>query len=180
MMRFSTSTQSGVRQVATAGAVAVFVAVLAAGLSAQGGRPGRGGPGGHRPGGPGGPGGVSLPLQQLDLTEDQRTRVRDVMERYQPELQGVGERLRAAMDAQRTAIEMVPTDEGLVRSASDVAAPVQSDMAVLRARIHGEVFAVLTPEQQAKAGEVAAQREARMEQRAAQMQNRRQQRRNRQ
>jgi protein CpxP len=172
MMRFSTSTQSGVRQVATAGAVAVFVAVIAAGLSAQGGRPGRGGPGG--------PGGVSLPLQQLDLTEDQRTRVRDVMERYQPELQGVGERLRAAMDAQRTAIEMVPTDEGLVRSASDVAAPVQSDMAVLRAHIHGEVFAVLTPEQQAKAGEVAAQREARMEQRAAQMQNRRQQRRNRQ
>ena len=176
MMRFSTSTQSGVRQVAACGAVAVvYVAVLAAGLSAQGGRPGRGGPGG-----PGGPGGVSLPLQQLDVTEDQRTRVRDVMERYQPELQGVGERLRAAMDAQRTAIETVPTDEGLVRSASDVAAFVQSDMAVLRARIHGEVFAVLTPEQQAKAGEIAAQREARMEQRAERRQNRRQQRRNRQ
>ena len=171
MMRVSTSTPS-VRQVATAGAVVVFVAVLIAGLSAQGGRPGRGGPGG--------PGGVSLPLRQLDLTEDQRTRVRDVMERYQSELQGVGERLRAAMDAQRTAIETVPTNEGLVRSASDVAATVQSDMAVLRARIHGEVFAALTAEQQAKAGEIAAQREARMEQRAEQRQNRRQQRRNRQ
>ena len=171
MMRVSTSTPS-VRQVATAGAVVVFVAVLIAGLSAQGGRPGRGGPGG--------PGGVSLPLQQLDLTEDQRTRVRDVMKRYQSELQRVGERLRAAMDAQRTAIETVPTNEGLVRSASDVAATVQSDMAVLRARIHGEVFAALTAEQQAKAGEIVAQREARMEQRAEQMQNRRQRRRNRQ
>ena len=167
MMQLSPSTQSGVRQVAAAGVVAVvYVAVLAAGVSSQGGRPGRGGPGG--------PGGISLPLQQLDVTEDQRTRVRDVMERYQPELQGVGERLRAAMDAQRTAIETVPTDEGLVRSASDVAAFVQSDMAVLRARIHGEVFAVLTPEQQAKAGEIAAQREARMEQRAERRQNRRQ------
>ena len=171
MMRVFTLTPS-VRQVATAGAVAVFAAVLTAGLSAQGGRPGRGGPGG--------PGGVSLPLQQLDLTEDQRTRVRDVMKRYQSELQRVGERLRAAMDAQRTAIETVPTNEGLVRSASDVAATVQSDMAVLRARIHGEVFAALTAEQQAKAGEIVAQREARMEQRAEQMQNRRQRRRNRQ
>jgi len=171
MMRVSTLTPS-VRQVAAAGAVAVFAAVLTAGLSAQGGRPGRGGPGG--------PGGVSLPLQQLDLTEDQRTRVRDVMKRYQSELQRVGERLRAAMDAQRTAIETVPTNEGLVRSASDVAATVQSDMAVLRARIHGEVFAALTAEQQAKAGEIVAQREARMEQRAEQMQNRRQRRRNRQ
>ena len=102
------------------------------------------------------------------------------MKRYQSELQRVGERLRAAMDAQRTAIETVPTNEGLVRSASDVAATVQSDMAVLRARIHGEVFAALTAEQQAKAGEIVAQREARMEQRAEQMQNRRQRRRNRQ
>jgi Spy/CpxP family protein refolding chaperone len=38
-------------------------------------------------------------------------------------------------------------------------------MAILQARIHSEVWALLTPEQQAKAKELKAQRETRMKER---------------
>ena len=43
-------------------------------------------------------------------------------------------------------------------------AAVEADAAVLHAKVHSEVFAVLTPEQQAKAAELKAQRQARVQQ----------------
>ena len=158
-----------------AGSAMLFVALFVAGVSAQG----HPGPGGFGAPGPGGPG-PDLPLAQLDLTENQRNSVRDVMERYRAELASVGERLRTARDRERAAIETVPVNEGLVRSAADVVAAAHSDMAVLQARIRGDVFVVLTPEQQAKAGEIAAEREAGRQQRAETMRGRREHRRDRQ
>jgi periplasmic protein CpxP/Spy len=157
---------------------ALVVLALAAGVAgvfAQG-RPGGRGPGGPGAGGPG-RGGVDLPLRQLDLTDTQRDQVKDVMQRHREELQRTMEQVRVAMDAQRNAIETVPLDEGLVRSTADTLAAAQAEAAVLRARIHNEVYELLTPAQQTKLKELAAQRETRMKERQQQFQNRRQQRR---
>jgi Spy/CpxP family protein refolding chaperone len=58
-------------------------------------------------------------------------------------------------------------------------AAVDADAAVLRAKVHSEVWALLTPEQQQKARELKAQRverRAQMRERLEQRRNQRQQR----
>ena len=135
-------------------------------------RRGPGGPGGpDGPGGPGrffgGPGGFGGPmamLRQLDLSEEQRTQVRQIMDGHRDELRAVGERVRAAHQAQNDAVTAAQFDEQAVRSKAAELAAVEADAAVLQAKLHSEVFAVLTPEQQAKAAELKAQREARVDQ----------------
>ena len=146
-----------VRMLGIAAAATVLAAALAVGaVAAQGDGERRGfgrrGFGGHA-------------LAQLDLTAEQREQVRAVRERHAAELQQVGDRLRAAHDAHRKAVETLPVDEGLIRSTSQSLSEAQADMSVLRARIHSEIWTVLTPEQQKKAEELKAQREARMKER---------------
>jgi protein CpxP len=143
------------------------------------GRFGRGfGPGGFGPGfGRGGFGGELGLLRRLDLTEAQRTQVRQVMDGHRDELRAVGERLAAARKAQHDAVTAATLDEQAVRAKSAELAEVMADAAVLRARVHSEVFAVLTPEQQAKAAELKTQREARRQQMRERIRERMQQRR---
>jgi protein CpxP len=128
-------------------------------------RSGPGGPGGPFGfGGRMGPGGFAGPLpmlRQLDLTDEQRTQVRQVMESHRAELKAVGERLAAAHRTQRDAVTAPQFDEAAVRATTADLAAVLGDAAVLHAKVHSEVFALLTPEQQAKAAELKAQREAR-------------------
>ena len=52
-------------------------------------------------------------------------------------------------------------DESAVRARSAELGKVETDAAVLRARMHAEVYNVLTPEQQEKAKALRAEREAR-------------------
>ena len=134
---------------------------------------GPGGPGGFGRGGFGGPLGM---LRQLDLTDDQRAQVRQVMDSHRDEQRAVGERVMAAHRAQRDVVTAAQFDEQAVRAKAAELAAAEADAAVLRAKVHSEVFAVLTPEQQAKAAELEAQREARAQQfreRAKQRQPRR-------
>jgi Spy/CpxP family protein refolding chaperone len=66
---------------------------------------------------------------------------------------------RKALDEAITADTL---DEGAIRArAADVGA-VEADAAVLRAKLHAAVFAVLTPEQQTKAKELRGTMENRM------------------
>jgi protein CpxP len=150
-----------------AAAVVAILAALAGVVHAQGDGPrGRGGFGrGSR---------VGFPLAALDLTEAQREQVRGVMQSHREAMQEAGKRLRDAHVAQRNAVETVPVNEGLVRSTSQTLANAQTDMALLQARIHSEVWALLTPEQQQKAKELKAEREARVKQRASRRQPQRQ------
>jgi Spy/CpxP family protein refolding chaperone len=116
----------------------------------------------------GGPGGGFPGLAALDLSEAQRGQVRDAMQKHRGEMQEAGKRLRDAHQAQRAAVETVPVNEGLVRSTSQALANAQTDMALVQARVHSEVWTLLTPEQQVKAKELKAQRETRMKERQQQ------------
>ena len=149
----------------------VLVATLAAGSSAlaQGG--GRGP--GHRGGRAGGPG---LPLAQLNLTEQQRTQVRDIHERSRADVQPLQERLQEARRGQRQAIEATPVDENRIRAAAQDMAAVEADLAVHRAKLRAEVFEVLTPAQREQAATLSAERQQRMSQRRDQVRKPRQQR----
>jgi len=100
-------------------------------------------------------------LRQLGLSDEQRQEVRRIMELHKAERQAIGERLREARRAQSEAIMAVPVDESAVRARSAELAKVETDAAVLRARMHAEVYNVLSPEQQEKAKALRAEREAR-------------------
>jgi Spy/CpxP family protein refolding chaperone len=136
-------------------------------LYAQGPGPGPGGPGGRGFGGE-----PMFALRDLDLSETQRQQVRDVMQRYQAQTRDAGQRLQQAFEAQRKAVETVPVNEGLIRSTTQDLATAQTEMAIQQARIHSEILALLTPEQQEKAKKAQADREARTKQRRSQFQER--------
>ena len=126
---------------------AVLAGLLAGGVAlAQGpgpGHRGHGGPGGF--GGFGGPGG--LPLHALNLTETQQDQIRQVMQRSREQNRNVGEQLRTAVEAERTAAETIPVDEGLIRSTTQALVEAQTEMAIQRARLQSEIFALLTSDQ---------------------------------
>lgn len=151
-----------------------LVALLATSVAfAQG--PRNGGQFGGRSGrGAFGPGGPGLPLNELNLTEAQREQVREIRDRYRDQTRQFAERLNAAAAKQREAIETLPVNETLITSATQDMTRAQIDIAIQEARLNGDIWSVLTPEQQAKATELRAERKARMEQRRQEMQQRRQ------
>jgi protein CpxP len=136
-------------------------------------RAGPGGPGFGGPG-PGGPlGDIGVPLRALDLTDAQREQVRGVMQAHQAAFKEIGDRMRTARQALDAAVTGDTLDETAVRAKSADVAAVEADAAVLRARVHQEVFSLLTSEQQTKARELRAQAAERMKQRGDQVRARR-------
>ena len=102
-----------------------------------------------------------LPLRALELTDAQREQVHGIMTARQSEFRALHERLRAARQAEQAAVTRVPVDENEVRTRVSELSAVQADLAVLRARVHEQIFQLLTPEQQAKAKTIAAERQKR-------------------
>ena len=153
--------------VVTAGIVALMAGGAVA-LFAQG-APGRGPGRDAAPLGPGGRAGrgfdAGFALGQLNLSDAQKHQVRDIMQRHRQQMQPTMQRLQEAMQTERAAINQVPVNEEAVREASATLAKVQGDMAVEQARLHADVFNILTVEQQEKAKQLEAQAQARQQER---------------
>lgn len=132
------------------------------------------GPGGHGMGpGRGAPlGELGFMFRQLDLSEAQREQVRNVMQSNAAAFKEIGERLRTARQALDAAVTADTLDEAAIRARSAEVATVEADAAVQRAKVHQEVFSLLTAEQQAKARELKAQRQQRMKERGERPRNR--------
>lgn len=149
---------------------AVLASVLAAGaVYAQGPGPGRG----RGPGGPGGfgPGG-GLPVRELNLSDAQKEQFRTLAEQNREQGRAAMQRLRTAMLAQRKAVDTIPVNEQLIRSTTQELADAQTDVALQQARMHSELFSLLTPEQQAQLKKLQAERASRVqEQRQRRQQN---------
>jgi Spy/CpxP family protein refolding chaperone len=139
----------------------LVVGLLAAGAAFAQGEPGRPGGRGGR-GGPGGPrGAVDLPLAQLNLTDAQRQQVRDLTQRRVQAGEEVQQRLRAAMDARRAAVNALPVNEGAIRSTTADLVAAETEAAILQAHLRADIVALLTPEQQDQLKKVEAARAAR-------------------
>jgi protein CpxP len=148
---------NGFRSLATGVAL---VALLATSVAyAQG---PRGGGRGGRGFGSGGPG---LALNELNLTDAQREQVREIRGRYQEQIQALSRRLGDLAAKQRRAIETVPVNETLITSATQDMMQAQVEVAIQEARINADIWSVLTPEQQATATKLRAERKTQMEQR---------------
>jgi len=164
---------------ALAGLITVSGLALAT-THAQDAPPQGGGPGMHRRG-PGGGGGGPMGLlgdfgrglRALELTDAQREQIRGIAKARETEFRATGDRLRTARQGVDALITADTVDEAAIRAKSGELAAVEADAAVLRAKVHQEVWSVLTDEQQAKAKELRAQRETRMKERAEKRQERR-------
>jgi hypothetical protein len=84
------------------------------------------------------------------------------MQRHRDQMRTAGEAVGKALNAQRTAVETVPTNEGLIRSTTQALAEAQTDMALLQSQVHSEIHSILTPEQQERARQLREQRESRV------------------
>jgi periplasmic protein CpxP/Spy len=130
--------------------------------------------GGGRFGGPGGPAPLGLEWRALNLTDAQREQVREIRERSREQMRAALQRLSEASDKQRQATETLPVNETLITSATQDMTQAQVEVAIQQARLNADVWSVLTPEQQAQATKLRAERKARLEQRRQEMQQRRQ------
>jgi Spy/CpxP family protein refolding chaperone len=155
--------------IVAAALLSIAALVGTATVFAQNGGPGFGGRG-HRGFG------MMAGLQQLGLSPDQQQQVQNVMASHRDEFKALMDRSRKAHEAQQAAIEQVPVNEDLIRSTATAVAAADADMAVLRAKVHEQVFSLLTPDQQTKAKQLQADRAARRAQRQAEWQQKMQQR----
>lgn len=105
--------------------------------------------------------GVRRLLAQLNLTDDQKTRIRTIFANHRDAFRALHEQLREKRVALREAARTEPFDEALVRSRAQEVANVQVEMMVARTRLVNEVTSVLTPEQKAKLDELREQRRQR-------------------
>ena len=146
--------------------VALLVTSVAYAQGPRGGGPfgGRGGRGAFGPG---------LALNELNLSDAQKEQVREIRERNREQTQQFAQRLNAAAEKQRQAIETLPVNETLITSATQDMTAAQVDLAIQQARLNADIWAVLTPEQQAQATKLRAERKARMEERRQEIQQRR-------
>jgi periplasmic protein CpxP/Spy len=111
-------------------------------------------------------GGFGLALRQLDLTDAQREQVRSLFEQNRDEMRAAGEKLRTARRGLHDAASAGVVDEAAIRTAAEALATAEAEAAISRARVHAQVWQILTPEQQAKAKELRQQREQRRKERA--------------
>ncbi len=120
----------------------------------MGGGPMGGGPFGGGPFG-GGPFGFERRglelLRRLDLTEDQRKQVRTILEGHKSEFQQIRKQIREDIIAEHAAAQQTPPDEATILAKAQDLGLAQGHLVVLTAHVRAEVFAVLTPDQQAKA-----------------------------
>jgi Spy/CpxP family protein refolding chaperone len=108
-------------------------------------------------------GAIGIPLHRLDLSDAQRDQVKSVVDSHQAELRPLGEKAMAARRALERAVGSDTVDEGAIRARAADLAAVESDVAVVRARVHADVLQILTSEQKTRLKELQAEMEKRAE-----------------
>ena len=108
-------------------------------------------------------------LERLDLTSDQRDRVRQILDSHRDDERALGDRAMQAREALEDAMAGTFDESAIRARAADVAA-VDVDVAVTQGRIYSEVFQILTADQQTKLKKLQAD----MKERRAKMQQQRQ------
>ncbi len=99
----------------------------------------------------------------LDLTDDQKTQMKAVLQKEHPTVKPLMQQLHQ-MEQQLKQYEEGTYDAAKVQSLVSQQAQTLVQLKVQETRIHSELFQLLTPDQQTKMKEFEANREARMQQ----------------
>jgi Spy/CpxP family protein refolding chaperone len=101
--------------------------------------------------------------KNLDLTEDQKTQMKTILEKERPAMKPLMQQSHQ-IEQQLHQYAEGTYNETKVRALATQQSKVELELSVQRTRIHNELFLVLTPDQQAKLKELEANHEARMQQ----------------
>ena len=104
-------------------------------------------------------------LKKLDLSEEQRAQVKQIMEDSKEEHKALSASLREYKKAMGELVNSADYSEQAVRSLHAQYQSVFADQAVLRASTEYKINALLTPEQQAKKAEIKEKMKQRWEKR---------------
>jgi len=126
-----------------AGIAALALGALLAGRISAGALPGRG----H---GDFAPRVFGRIARALDLSDDQRTRIKGILKTHASEIEAQMRSSSAARRALHQAVLAQPSDEGAIRAAAQQLGQIQGDGAVLFAKIRTEIQPILTEEQRAR------------------------------
>ena len=93
---------------------------------------------------------IQMIASQLNLSDAQKDQIKAIAQSHRDEWQSLADHASTARQGLRAAITSGTFDEALIRDKSAALAQAEADVAVTSARAFGEVFQILTPEQQAK------------------------------
>jgi Spy/CpxP family protein refolding chaperone len=85
--------------------------------------------------------------ERLDLTDDQRTALRDVLKKSESPMRAAGDKLRTNREALRKLEDEGKADDKQVQKLAQEQGKLMADMIVQRAKVHGEMQKVLTDAQ---------------------------------
>ena len=102
-------------------------------------------------------------VKTLDLTAAQKEEIKTIFEAERQTAKPLMLQMRENRHQLHEAAVATPFDEAAIRTLAAKQAATMTDLIVSRARITGKIFALLTPEQQAKAKKHADMLEGQME-----------------
>lgn len=99
-------------------------------------------------------------LEGVTLTDDQHERVFGILYAAVPAIREQAKALHKAREALEELVTTAQYEQGRVATLTDAAAKADSQLAVIRARSHREIYLLLTPEQRVQITERRRNREA--------------------
>ncbi|MGD1078909.1 MAG: Spy/CpxP family protein refolding chaperone [Candidatus Sulfotelmatobacter sp.] len=107
--------------------------------------------------------GMGFFAKQLNLTDDQQAQMKTIMEKSHTTLKPLLQQSHQ-IEQQLRQYVMGTFDEAKVRTLATQKAQIEAELTVAQTRVHNQLFQLLTPDQQAKAKQMEANHEARMQQ----------------
>lgn len=102
--------------------------------------------------------------QKLNLTDEQKTQMKAIMQKEHPAMKPLFQQQHQIDQQLRQYVEG-PFDEAKVLALAAQKAQIQAQLTVAQTRIHNQLYALLTPDQQSQLKEMEAKHEARMQER---------------
>lgn len=121
------------------------------------------GPGGHR--GHGGPGGIGMALRGLDLNEEQKAKVKEIMDASRSIVEPIMKQLHDNHEKLEELGTAGKFDQAAVEAIAAEQGSLTAKLIVEQERTRSQVFAILTDEQKAKAAAQKQEFEQRMKDR---------------
>ena len=90
----------------------------------------------------------------LDLTDAQQTQAKAILDREKPNFEPLIKQMADGHKQMRALEENATFDEGAVRALATQQAQTMTELIVTKARVKSELFAILTPDQKAKATKI--------------------------
>jgi len=102
--------------------------------------------------------------KKLNLTDEQKTQMKAIMEKEHPAMKPLFQQQHQIDQQLRQYVEG-QFDEAKVQALAAQKAQIQAQLTVAETRVHNQLYALLTPEQQSQLKEMESKHEARMQER---------------